>query len=509
MRFTWNPVVPAPYESAWMIFLKLLALNYCAPTDIVKEIIKPGYPFPKKLDFRNSSWIDINRFAVMLGVDPQRLHLCFLDQLGFPHVIPDEKGGIRFCPKCLAKGYHSVFFELGIIAGCPIHECLLTSACSSCATTVFRRGLIRVSRYPSPREMPDVNVPEYIYQSSCLHISFDPDILVWPTSMIKEEEMREIRCWGDRLVSWWNTVYSGLPYLSEVLAPLARFSFDEENKADLQNRAGMAVTIGGDCPWPLQVRTANRRLLRWKQSIGPDNATKEGTIPTSMFATYRVIRRHIYRRYVRPHKACWTIISNLSWLESKTLAAESVCVMALAYASWRMSIERFSNVECFKKNHPRSVARGVRQITRNDVNGRSNSHWWYAYFFSILEDIQALTEHGNYFIERTDDSAFDVDRSRAISWNLVRSHIVNLSDIQFESWSIVFPAPYPLVNKAETCCMGRPRGPDSMLDRRHRFDLDNWAWTGNSHLARPRCLFKIKNKSRLRYAGNSYCYLTV
>lgn len=211
MRFTWNPALPLPYESAWGLFSKLLALNYCNPVDVAEAIVKEGVSRPRKLNFRDSSWIDIDRFSEMLRIHPQRLKRCFLDQLGFPHITPDDdERGIRYCPLCLAKGYHSVFFDLGMIEGCPIHGAKLEKSCADCTTTLLREGLLRdVNPQDSKQPLPDFNVSQHIYGSRCGHIYFDPNRPLRPAFTLSKSEECEIELWGDRLVRWWGSIFCG------------------------------------------------------------------------------------------------------------------------------------------------------------------------------------------------------------------------------------------------------------------------------------------------------------
>ncbi|AAZ97270.1 hypothetical protein Tbd_1317 [Thiobacillus denitrificans ATCC 25259] len=238
MLFTWNPAWPLPYESAWGLFAKLLALNYCTPADVAQAIAKQGIPSPREINFRDSSWIDFDRFSGMLGVHPDRLRRCFLDQLGFPHVSPDLARGVRFCSSCLANGYHSVFFDLGIVGGCPIHGRALEKPCVRCSRAVSKTGLARYERYRANSEY-------FVYCSDCGHVYFDPNRIVGPAPMEKGAE-RDLALWGNRFVRWWMSIYSGPTGIPEIVGSLARAYANEEHDRDLANRMGMAeATAGG------------------------------------------------------------------------------------------------------------------------------------------------------------------------------------------------------------------------------------------------------------------------
>lgn len=92
-RLSWNSAVPAPFESGWSIFLKLLAINHMNVGELLPLIQKRrGYPTPTQaLDFSRSDWIDFERFARLVGVQPERLKQGFLDQIGFDARRPQER----------------------------------------------------------------------------------------------------------------------------------------------------------------------------------------------------------------------------------------------------------------------------------------------------------------------------------------------------------------------------------------------------------------------------------
>ncbi len=143
-RLTWNPFDPAPYESAWSVFGKLLALNFCKPADITNAISRQECTDSKYLVFRDCNWIDFDRFSDLIGVAPNRLRAGFLQQLGFPQFsYRDGAHGIRFCPECLKFGYHSILFDLALVTECPIHQKPLQKGCTVCCNAIARTGLVR------------------------------------------------------------------------------------------------------------------------------------------------------------------------------------------------------------------------------------------------------------------------------------------------------------------------------------------------------------------------------
>src|SRR5690606_30730951 len=99
-------------------------LNALTPKIIANKIAVPECNKKHKtyLYFRNSNWINFEKFGQFLGVDPNRLRPGFLDTWGEIETQYTRSSGIKHCNECLAKGYHNVFFELGFIDICPWHN---------------------------------------------------------------------------------------------------------------------------------------------------------------------------------------------------------------------------------------------------------------------------------------------------------------------------------------------------------------------------------------------------
>lgn len=504
MRFTWDPVQPYPYESGWLLFVKLMAHNFCSPKVMAQAIAKPGFVWNGSLDFRDSSWIDITHLAAALNVSPDRLRTCFLDQLGFPPTTPVSDEGIRICPHCLSMGYHSVFFGLGMIEVCPVHKTKLERSCHSCARAVMSSGLRRYAKsedLSSTFEAPS----DYLYGTACKHIRFDPERISWACDRVKQSDLDEWKGWGDRLLEWWGRATQTTGAIPEVVTSAGRTSVDG-NAADLANRLGFAESIGGKCPWPLVVDPPETEVMSWKRPFRFSNELDRQLEERLLLDTYRVVRRHIYRRYVKSHRHCWNSLSKLGWLESKALSSASACAVALAYAAWRMAIEGFSNMDRFNKPIERTGF--VERVPPMPVDERGAYSWWYAYFFGILADIDKHLHRGHFYIDRQVLTSWRHPiRSKSISWSTMTDEN-HLSSIRFQHCWLVFPNRRRLMVRAETRCLSRPNGQDAMLDGYHAYSLSNWSWTGHmSEFSRGACMFKLRDTSSLRRSSRIYEYL--
>ena len=122
-RLTWNSCEPAVFESGWSVFTKILFYNHLDLKTFTLLIKKSDVDLRglNPYNFRNSTWIDFERLANLLGVKSSRLTTCFLDQLGFNRQkYAREFSGVRHCPDCFAMGYHCSLFELDINQGVPL-----------------------------------------------------------------------------------------------------------------------------------------------------------------------------------------------------------------------------------------------------------------------------------------------------------------------------------------------------------------------------------------------------
>jgi len=135
-RLTWSPGHILPFESAWMICAKVMAINLLQWRELKKLIKIPAEQLDSRTNpFIYGRWLSISKFASLLGEPYNRIEKGFLDSLGFPESLA-YRAGIRHCPKCMDLGYHCSLFNIQALTHCPWHEVPLTSPCDQCTRTV-------------------------------------------------------------------------------------------------------------------------------------------------------------------------------------------------------------------------------------------------------------------------------------------------------------------------------------------------------------------------------------
>lgn len=498
-KLIWQEITPAPFESAWSIFAKVQALNSISPSKVHSMIADRTRKDsnPRELDFRDSSWIDFNRFSNLLGVNENRLRAAFLDQLGFHHCSQSLRPGIKICRDCLAKGYHSVFFELGFVDICPWHYKKLETPCNYCCSTVFSSGL---KKRGTP--IHGINVSEGTewrdLHSACEHIKFNDGRVEKSNGLSKiEEEKVYERCAA--LLQWWEVVSTN----PEIAAFLSQYSFDGRRGLHLRMIFGAAEQLAGKCPWPVGITRGPVRAQRWCESKCDSVDNVGGRVPraSDWDVVYRSVRRHIFSHYVRPHRDCWKELSSYCSSDTKRLDSDTCCPVSLAYSAWRMSVEHLRNFEGLKseklRSHPVLEMTLDRPQPANSI--RAHASLLYAYFFSIWGEI--LRHAGvNSFAIADSNAQWNRDLITAIYSPSLGA--CNSGESGGE-WTLVFAEPKALQRKSFVSCCGRSKQKYWMIYSQIQ---EHWTdiWDDGRDYGQP--IFKLKKQERGRLRA-TYKYI--
>lgn len=506
-RLVWNSLDPAPYESAWSIFAKLLMLNYCGPRDIARIIRLDEGSGGQSIDLRDSSWIDFERFGGLLDMDSARLKAGFLDRLGFP--IDRGGGGVRFCPECLALGYHCVLFDLPLLAICPLHNRALEPACSTCFSTVSTTGLVRAQRpYQLPSGIIHMSMWQGdVYSSRCGHIRFDPND-VTGVGRLSQPDRDRMRDACDAFVRWWRTICLSAAGHPELLRTLSRLTLKRDQEIAVGLCLDLARTIAGACPWTTSVEPdpADWLLCSFPAPSGRPEWNDRISLNSELGTVYRAVRRHLFARYIRPHRRCWREMAAYERGMSHVLSSRHVCTTVLAYMSWRMSIEGFSNIEAFRVHRPitthlRSVAPGWSVMPSATEVGNT----LYVHFFAILGQIERHMRYGSFTVERSEWGNYVHDFSHQVSERSSRQ-----TASAFGTCYLVYPNKENLIRKSGARCFVRAKRPPTMLSVVANQKRLAWEWTGdNSEVAKAMLLFRVRDDRFSCGWNETYTHLVV
>ena len=501
-RLIWENSAPAPFESGWSIFAKLILLNGLRANHISSLISNPNQPPLRKagLNFRHSNWIDFQRFSDALCIEQERLRSAFLDELGFPIPIRNEqagnsteyKNGIKHCSACLAMGYHCVLFELGFIDTCPWHRNRLESACTDCVDCVLKNRLFRkYKERKSEHSCLDDDWNEC--RSKCQHLSYS-DGKTSRSIQFGLLEQRIIAKSGKQLLDWCQKV-SNNPSIAHVLF---HSSFSKESQS-FTKFFNAAEEIAGPCPWPTSYKKMKVRSHHWliNRVRHEEEIVYAAARNTKWGKTYRSIRRQIFNRYVRQHRSCWNELSNYHRVYSQRLDSDTVCPVALAYASWRLINEKFITTEAFKIANLRSHPIRVLRLDHLGIEHSLNAFACivYAQFFYIWEEILSHAGICEVAIQR--GSYVDLE-----DFALTSSPLAGDADQR----AVIIPDHRNLVRQSFANCLGRVKQPGWMIFP---------GWVSNWHLdldyqysINNNVLYKLRKQSQRR-RSNYYYYVTI
>ena len=116
-----------PYESLLSMLWKFAHMNRLAGHVVVAHVAKrPGDPYAGVA--ATAADVDIGHVATTLRLAPKTVRSSMPRAGSQRPWCPD----LRFCPRCMARGYHGVVHQLGTQPRCPVHGNWLQTACSSC-----------------------------------------------------------------------------------------------------------------------------------------------------------------------------------------------------------------------------------------------------------------------------------------------------------------------------------------------------------------------------------------
>jgi hypothetical protein len=132
-----------PCESMVSILWKFARMNrlpgHMVASHVAKRQIDPYEGFAAC-----AAELDIGQTASSLGLTQKTVRLAMQR--------PEQRRNwcvqLRFCPRCMSRGYHSVVHQFGGIHYCPVHGCCLETKCRSCGAT--SEYLIKASVLDAP-----------------------------------------------------------------------------------------------------------------------------------------------------------------------------------------------------------------------------------------------------------------------------------------------------------------------------------------------------------------------
>ena len=138
-----------PGESAWSRVAKFQWLNRLTWTQLYEALgTCTAVLSSEGVDLRCGQHFDMARLAAALRLDTTTLRQSFCVTKRHEPIIELSAEVLRFCPDCIAQGYHATLFQFEFVRRCPMHETVLSRRCPKYETPMAYRFNSHLVRYP-------------------------------------------------------------------------------------------------------------------------------------------------------------------------------------------------------------------------------------------------------------------------------------------------------------------------------------------------------------------------
>lgn len=320
----------APYESSWLIFIKSLRINDISLKDFVSMLVNKQKP---QITVANFRWLESYDFDVVALSSTLRLPLQIVDNAFLDRLVNSpflrSPSAVRHCSECIKKFYHCSLFQLLWLTECPVHHVELKD-CRECAAT-FKDHKIKTLRGESN-------------YSICGHLH--PFIEEqFPVHTLTEDECARFSAWGESLATWFRRaeeIGAEDDLLKLISSPLSyhdannRFSYWRY----LEGKIGLA---------PLAIPAPGYSVDKLSlDCLNSDNVWTQETSLGHLVACFKSLRRHLYKKFVRPHRRCINQFNRLNLRGYYALNGHARCSCSLAYYSWLITTTNLYTMEDLK-----------------------------------------------------------------------------------------------------------------------------------------------------------------
>jgi hypothetical protein len=299
-----KPLVP--FESIWLIFLKLQFLNKINPSDLFHACLEADQIFP---GLWSRSWLVEQKVQKLTGLAIKSLDSAFTPK-GSEGYTCDI---VKHCPECLKLRYHCSVFQLNMIEECPWHKVRL-EFCRECTSVVKSRGLFRSI---TPGGGIDFN---------CGHFTIAPGEVLLTSVPVELSERIESFC--SSLKRWLESTAE----VSQFLLPYVHIKKGKGESAVGVKDVALSYLQDqvAETPWPLDYLRLPLKVI----DIGKSRLSTRPASNVDLRACLKSLRRQIRKRYLRKHVNCYRVISQYQVTQSRTICLEQTCPSAMALLIW-------------------------------------------------------------------------------------------------------------------------------------------------------------------------------
>lgn len=316
---------PLAFTSSWLLFIKAAAINYLPPNVLVNLMRQPSANSRVNPYYWTSTFVDIAYLAKCTGLTEQVLSTLFVDRYSVC-TLNVERIIIRHCPVCIAQGYHSVFFQFALFDTCPWHGRKLYP-CPSCTHAISQTQGMRFTLHEDYYEA-SLNCGHFYFNSKG-STRFDLN-----TELQNQDYLERSKLCAE----WLERCTDSISPFAHILGRLSDDKHLDEKLIKIMYPGYCGVLgTGLECPWPTVLDALSHPCVDFS-IMRLDSDVRGNTQGIELKLLLKSIRRYLFKRFVRPHKKCYSFLASLTQRDWHCLDATSACSVSSAFIVWERSI---------------------------------------------------------------------------------------------------------------------------------------------------------------------------
>jgi hypothetical protein len=344
----WQPAWSGVGESIYSTLGKFEALNALNLQELGELFVTPKFKTSSTgiqwrylvADLRITESISKTNLRAILKLDSEKIQSGFTETL-FPNSQSLSSNELRWCPLCIKNGFHASAFQLNYVFSCPIHNVKIRMTCPKCKSPI--PYMLR----PQARDS--------LFQCWTCHHDLAPAIRMGnAVTVLKKinadalsDYVKMLR-FGDQLPTLINACRNSLgkPNLPMIISKgqaYRQLNGFEQFVADvLTHIADNQVQRQRQFHFiqPYSIFSPKENTQKLVKATNQKETKKIGNQPLQEICSiYKAIKRHIFRRLIKPHKVCYKLARNALWWDIDGERIKSFCPIATAFIRWRMHWE--------------------------------------------------------------------------------------------------------------------------------------------------------------------------
>ncbi len=344
----WQDEWSSPGESLYSALLKLAMVNTLQAAELLRRVFNAPMSHGSSLAIHRRSLLETG-WTARYAADPTLQYigtLCrhSLTPVSLQIAALSLDKCVRYCPACLSEGIHYPEFQIASLTRCPIHGQAILSSCRSCNAPTPRYA-VTTATFLSPYRCVECG----------LYLADEFDIASLSRLQMRGfSANRHLLQPLDKLREWLHKASNHSLRWSEG----ERWHLTElEAEPASQTRKIMFDCFCRSVGTPdldSQILDVDKRYqayrffeVRSETVPRPMKVSEESAI--ARVKAYKAIRRHIFRKYLKPHHKCLFKLgggASFGWIDGISLPDARLCVWGQAWMLWRARFETRFRQEC-------------------------------------------------------------------------------------------------------------------------------------------------------------------